>query len=632
MKLKYRPEIDSLRAISVLGVIIYHSKIYFFGELFFQGGYYGVDIFFVISGYLITSIIYEDLSKNNFSLKKFYLKRCRRIFPALIFTIFISLLLSWYSIMPVSFIDYAKSIIYSLTFISNYYFYFSGLEYGAVSGLLKPLLHTWSLAIEEQFYIIFPLLFILGFKIFRKNLILYFTIILFVSFVTALYYSNFAPYFNFYFIGSRAWELLIGSLLFLLSHKSSLQIKTIYSNLFTFFGLLLIFISFQFNYDINPTPNFNTLLPLLGASIIIFTYKKEGTLNLLFINKFVLKIGLISYSLYLLHYPIFAFVRANRLADQNIDYLFVALIIFVLSYISYRFIEKPFRNFDFIKDKSLLKILVGLIIFLCSLSLVIIGNEGFKNRYPNLSNLSLDYEKYRKELRVLKYELGTPSFKDESKKNFLIIGNSHGRDLFNILKLNEKFFLDYEFSIIDTKVSCLKFINQKKLCNKTLSKLQEDIFEKSNIILISSRYDDEDILELKDIVQKLSTNNKKIILASSRPEFYFSSNNLTIIDEFFLQNSRLPNGDEKLDLKKKYFLSINSKLKKENTLLEKIAKDSQIDFINTKELICSDQKKTCDFLTDSNSKIMFDDSHFTVEGAKYLGTKIKELKWFKKFF
>ncbi len=287
MKLKYRPEIDSLRAISVLGVIIYHSKIYFLGELFFQGGYYGVDIFFVISGYLITSIIYEDLSKNNFSLKKFYVKRCRRIFPALIFTIFISLLLSWYSIMPVSFIDYAKSIIYSLTFISNYYFYFSGLEYGAVSGLLKPLLHTWSLAIEEQFYIIFPLLFILGFKIFRKNLIFYFTIILFVSFMTALYYSNFAPYFNFYFIGSRAWELLIGSLLFLLSHKSSLRIKTIYSNLFTFFGLFIIFISFQFSNDAIPNPNLKTLLPLIGAAIIILTYKKEGFFNLLFINKFV---------------------------------------------------------------------------------------------------------------------------------------------------------------------------------------------------------------------------------------------------------------------------------------------------------------------------------------------------------
>ena len=628
MKLKYRPEIDSLRAISVLGVIIYHSKIYFFGELFFQGGYFGVDIFFVISGYLITSIIYEDLRKNQFSLKKFYIKRCRRIFPALIFTILISLLLSWYSVMPVSFIEYAKSIIYSLIFVSNYYFYFSGLEYGAVSGLLKPLLHTWSLAIEEQFYIIFPLIFIFGFRKFRKNLILYLGILLFVSFITAIYYSNFDPKFNFYFIGSRAWELLIGSLLFLLSYKSNLQIKTTYSNLSTFFGLLLIFISFQFNYDTNPTPNLNTVLPLLGASIIIFTFKKEGFLNLLFVNKFVLKIGLISYSLYLLHYPIFAFVRANRIAHSNIDYFVVALIIFFLSYISYRFIEKPFRNFDFIKNKSLVKILIGSIIFLCSSSLFIIGNKGFENRYPSLSNFSLDYEKYRKELRDLKYELGTPSFKVDTKKNLLIIGNSHGRDLFNTLKLNESIFLDYEFSMLDTKVSCLKFINENKLCDKTLSKLQKNIFNQAEIIIISSRYNDKDLIELGNIVQKLLAYNKKIILASNRPQFYFSSNNLTIIDEFFLNNKRLPYENEKLDLKKKYFLSINPNLQKKNTVIEKIAEDNQIEFINMKKLICADQKKTCEFLTSNNSKIIFDDSHFTVEGAKYLGAKIKELKWF----
>jgi len=628
VKLKYRPEIDSLRAISVLGVIIYHSKIYFFGELFFQGGYFGVDIFFVISGYLITSIIYEDLRKNKFSLKKFYIKRCRRIFPALIFTILISLLLSWYSVMPVSFVEYAKSIIYSLIFVSNYYFYFSGLEYGAVSGLLKPLLHTWSLAIEEQFYIVFPLLLIIGFKKFRKNLILYLGIIFFVSFFTAVYYSNFAPNFNFYFIGSRAWELLVGSLLFLFSQKSNLQIKTIYSNLITFFGLLLIFISFQFNYDTNPTPNLNTLLPLFGASIIIFAFKKEGFLNLLFVNKFVLKIGLISYSLYLLHYPIFAFVRANRLAHSNIDYFVVAIIIFILSYISYRFVEKPFRSFNFIKNKSFIKTLVGSIIFICSLSFVIISNKGFENRYPQLSNFSLDYEKYLKELRILKYELGVPSFRDKSKKNLLVIGNSHGRDLFNALKLNENLFLDYEFSILDTKISCLKNISQNKLCDVTLSKLQEKILKESNIILISSRYDDEDLSELKNIVQKLSSSDKKIILTSNRPEFYFSSNNMTIIDEFFVQNGRLPNNDEILKLKKKYFLSIDPELKRKNILIEKIAKDNQIDYINTKELICSDQEKTCAFLTDNKSKIIFDTSHFTREGAKYLGTKIQELKWF----
>ena len=278
--------------------------------------------------------------------------------------------------------------------------------------------------------------------------------------------------------------------------------------------------------------------------------------------------------------------------------------------------------------KSLMKILIGSTIFLCSSSLIIIGNKGFENRYPSLSNFSLDYGKYRKELRVLKYELGVPTFKDDTKKNLLIIGNSHGRDLFNTLKLNESIFFDYEFSILDTKVSCLKFINENKLCDKTLSKLQKNILKEAEIILISSRYDDKDLLELDNIIEKLLAYNKKVILASNRPQFYFSSNNLTIVDEFFLKNKRLPYEGEKLDLKKKYFLSINPNLEKKNSEIEKIAKNNQIDFINMKDLMCTVQKKTCEFLTSNNSKIMFDDSHFTVEGAKYLGNKIKELKWF----
>ena len=189
-------------------------------------------------------------------------------------------------------------------------------------------------------------------------------------------------------------------------------------------------------------------------------------------------------------------------------------------------------------------------------------------------------------------------------------------------------FFDYEFSILDTKVSCLKFINENKLCDKTLSKLQKNILKEAEIILISSKYDDRDLLDLDNIVKKLLAYNKKIILASNRPQFYFSSNNLTIVDEFFLKNKRLPYEDEKLDLKKKYFLSINPNLEKKNSEIEKIAKNNQIDFINMKDLMCTVQKKTCEFLTSNNSKIMFDDSHFTVEGAKYLGNKIKELKWF----
>jgi len=159
MKINYKPEIDGLRAIAVGAVILYHAEIIINGNSLFKGGFVGVDIFFVISGYLITFIILKELiNTQSFSFKHFYEKRIRRVIPVLLFIILASIPIAWICLTPINLIDFAKSILFSLGFTSNLYFYFSGQEYGALSGLFKPLLHTWSLSIEEQFYIIFPLI------------------------------------------------------------------------------------------------------------------------------------------------------------------------------------------------------------------------------------------------------------------------------------------------------------------------------------------------------------------------------------------------------------------------------------------------------------------------------------------
>ena len=163
-RISFRSDINGLRAIAVLSVVFYHADFHLF-----KGGWLGVDIFFVISGYLITSIILKELvTTGSFSIKYFYERRIRRILPVLLFVILVSLPFGWKYLLPSSYIDFSRSILYSLGFSSNFYFYYSGQTYGAVSGLLKPFLHTWSLSVEEQYYVLFPIILLLTFRYFRK--------------------------------------------------------------------------------------------------------------------------------------------------------------------------------------------------------------------------------------------------------------------------------------------------------------------------------------------------------------------------------------------------------------------------------------------------------------------------------
>ena len=169
MKFAYRPEIDGLRAIAVVAVIFYHAQLTIFGQQPFKGGFIGVDIFFVISGYLITSIILRELVvTGSISFKYFYERRIRRILPVLLFVMLASLPFAWMYLLPYDFVDFSKSVLYSLGFISNFYFHYSGQIYGATDGLFRPFLHSWSLSVEEQFYILFPIILLITFKYSKK--------------------------------------------------------------------------------------------------------------------------------------------------------------------------------------------------------------------------------------------------------------------------------------------------------------------------------------------------------------------------------------------------------------------------------------------------------------------------------
>jgi len=243
MKLLHRPEIDGLRAIAVGAVILYHAQITIFGYQPFKGGFIGVDIFFVISGYLITSIILKELvTTGSFSFRHFYERRIRRILPALLFVMLVSFPFVWlYIILPSNFVDFSKSILYSLGFSSNFYFHYSGQVYGSTNGLLKPFLHTWSLSVEEQFYILFPIVLLITFKYFRKFLIHILILGFLISLGLAEWGSKNHPSFNFYILPTRGWELLAGSILAYFEITKGHRSKNyILNSILPFTGLILI--------------------------------------------------------------------------------------------------------------------------------------------------------------------------------------------------------------------------------------------------------------------------------------------------------------------------------------------------------------------------------------------------------
>jgi peptidoglycan/LPS O-acetylase OafA/YrhL len=386
---KYRPEIDGLRAIAVLSVILYHAEFLIGQTKFLPGGFLGVDVFFVISGFLITSLIVAEFDKTGtISITSFYQRRARRLLPALLLVILATLPFSWMLLLPEQLLDYAKSLVSSLFFGSNFYWNLSLQQYGAESSLLKPLLHTWSLAVEEQFYIIYPLMLLAILKWRASQMALILSTGLLASLVLAETTPPEGASFSFYMLPTRFWELLAGGLLATVIHlKPSRQ-----NLLFKFMPLLGVCLIGQATVlvDVNNSkhPGLVTLFPVVGTVLIIWFSNKDEIVTRILSSRIFVGTGLVSYSLYLWHYPIFAFGRIHSSSVDLTDKLGWIGITLVASLTSYYLVEKPFRNSRKVKNSIFWPVLVMAFLLSLSVSVYFIASDGASSRFDGVDAYS----------------------------------------------------------------------------------------------------------------------------------------------------------------------------------------------------------------------------------------------------
>ena len=623
----YRKEIDGLRAIAVLPVIFFHA-----GFEFFQGGFVGVDIFFVISGYLITMLITNDLEKERFSILHFYERRVRRLLPALFAMLIICLPVAWFWMLPAD-LKYFGQSLFSVSIFSSNFFFWLKTGYFDATAELNPLLHTWSLAVEEQYYIIFPLLLM---AIWKFNHLSKMLVLITLSAASLIFASVFAaqnPNFAFYMLPTRAWEILVGGLIAIYCiyyHEQPLT-KGLKQSL-SILGLGLIIFSVLIYDKQVPFPSLYTLIPVIGTGLVILT-ATNGTIVYKFLSfKPLVSLGLISYSAYLWHQPVLAFARYRFVEDLSVLFLFLlCLSSMLLAYISWKFIEQPFRNSNIISFKALATISVLSISLIASAGLYLHFSNGGINRSPpsHLQNnfyKEINYQANSNDIygRNCLTEVAEMCLLNNLDNNTtLLIGDSHSSD----------FSHDFKKHMIEKKIGALQLsmggcsfmpmtFKRDKKCKEAAELLQESIKEGQikRILFVTNQYKHLSYLNKSEASQNINyliemlndalNNNIQVIFFKPRPSF------------------RHPVARSAVGNIQKNFMVFHNKYKE---LL-----DHELSILTENGLIIFDQEKiiieklcadsnSCKMGIDNGYPFYSDRNHLSKYGASYVFNKLKSI-------
>lgn len=641
--LTYRPDIDGLRAIAVISVVLFHLE----GTLL-PGGFTGVDMFFVISGYLITKLIFNELKvSGSFSFSNFYLRRLRRLFPALFVTLLLSFLAASQLLAPADLVEFAKSLVASIVSVSNVFFW-SVAGYFDSDSALKPLLHTWSLSIEEQFYFLWPALMVILFH--RKKTLLLPGFIIGMGLASLLLNQLFfgqpiavnglfagiesfdVASTAFYWLPFRVFEFSIGAIVVWLGvlHDQQNKASQRLAEIVFAIGLAMIALAFWQLNDTQPFPSWNALLPCIGTALIIYSgpgHRLSGLLN----NKLMVGVGLISYSLYLAHWPVIVFYKYwsnNELSLTEI--ICLATVSVVLASLMYRFVEQPFRKPKANPTQPNKPFILGAItaaLILISVSTHAAVSGGWLWRYPSdvVAQLSYKHGDYSAYFWKSFHQFEQP-FKNNGKPKVLVIGDSMAADVTNVLVEGQYTqALDLSsivigenckgvFPLTDVQYQRL-YQNSSAVCRAEHQKVLDQralLSQADTIILASYWWEDHWGKYISPTVDYIkSVSDAKVMVAGLKNQ---SNNGI-----WFLSKNAFSRNVDKLRT------PLEPQSAKVNAKLLQAANDYQ--YFDLTNGFCNQQG--CQRVTKDRYVIVFDQSHLSEKGAKFVAANIAEETWLK---
>ena len=601
----YRPEIDGLRAIAVLPVILFHAG---FSQM--SGGYVGVDVFFVISGFLITGILARELQAGQFSLLGFYERRARRILPALLLVLFVTAIFGVFIMLPYELESLGRGTLAVLLFVSNILFWRES-DYFAAASELNPLLHTWSLAVEEQYYILFPLVLWALWRWFPRGVVPILGLVTVGSLALADVLSVYKPSANFYLLPTRAWELLAGSLaaLYLLRRRAP---QGVLAEALSAAGLAAIVFAI-FTYDAGtPFPSLWAIPPIAGTVAIIVAASRATLVGKLLATAPLVGIGLISYSAYLWHQPLFAFARLLD-ADHHPQpgtMLFLAGGALVLAFLSWRFVERPFRHRDAFTRRRIFVLSGQASVALSAIAAVAILSGGLPHRYPEeqrawITTGPLEYGDY---VRGAYSAIHGKALSDE-KPNMVLVGDSFSQDFYNVIRAAGA-FQDYAISAIYIPAKCQVHFDlpfemvqgnidpeDRSLCAKrSLDRSDVEKMRAADVVVIAPRWKPWAAAVFDQTLDAMALPGEVIVVGSKS----FEGNRRALLGI---------NPAEAHTARK----APDTWSRVSSELLEDTVPEGQ--FVNLLARMCADG---CPLFTNHGELISYDGEHLTPAGAAYL--------------